>query len=949
MGIFSRWTGTDESTDVDEPTEPALASITDEEYLLEPVESVYEGGAETKVTVPSDSPDREYDVYAGEKVRSVIEESYDDHTSPLWVGYETSARQGFECGGIPLNDMFQHCLIVGTTGAGKSVEEITMMTQLAYAGHGFIYFDPEAKDSRKLMKKIPEHRLKDVVWIEPGNPTFDRTISINFLEVPECDTEEGLDEAIKGRLQVLQAIFDNEDYWGVNMRTITDSIGRAMMQHNHECDDPSDYYTLIDFYFILLNAQRREEFANTVDDPFLSFVHEIAAMDDDEVRPMLKRTIEWVQSYTIRKIVACRETSIDFQEILDENKIVIVRTPTTDVNVKQMITLGTMRPIWNAVQWNRHHGMMEPFFAFFDETDRVLNDRLDVDNMLARARSMKLSVTLSCQHVDQLKRNGVWDDIDNLCNNPLLFTVGKNKDARELLTTFRGVDPIDLTDMANHTIWTKIPHSEGGGSDTVKLNTLPPMPDLRDDEAVDEAIHESLERYGTEPITDAEIQANLKFGDLTEALEGHTGEFDMETEYCRNLALKAVYDQSIREGDPGGFVAIEIVLDRLQRYLPEGGEISKPGQAWRSVFQKIPDAYLSHHKNNDGDRAVRADDTSFMNVGESENDGADEHWEQMADAYVPMTQLGFVYDIPAQTGDAMPDALARLDDQLDLTGVTDPQIITEKVTEYRDEHPLLDRLAGAKDLYIESEHSTGDTQPSQTVKNLIQAHNEGHRCLFIGREETAKRVYNTIARDPAGCRSSHSESSERRFYTGTNTLSIDGETMTRPGASNNVWVQDLRTGEYILRDTDGTVHTRFDTAAEIFTDASAYPSEGDRNIKPPVIPEFELDGEWTDVEWDIVVVPEPPHDENGTKELLTPLDLELYRHEQPNVPLIEIFDVEEDPAEDESDPRGDQGNDRHEVQDTASETKNQEYHEGTTGDDYSREDVVEEASAFFRN
>lgn len=97
-----------------------------------------------------------------------------------------------------------------------------------------------------------------------------------------------------------------------------------------------------------------------------------------------------------------------------------------------------------------------------------------------------------------------------------------------------------------------------------------------------------------------------------------------------------------------------------------------------------------------------------------------------------------------------------------------------------------------------------------------------------------------------------------------------------------------------------------------------------------------------------MVVPEPPQDEDGTKELLTPLDLELYRHDQPNVPLIEILDIEGNPADDESDPRAEHENDGPDGQGTATATKSQA-HEGPTGDDYSREDMIEEASAFFSN
>jgi len=37
---------------------------------------------------------------------------------------------------------------------------------------------------------LPEDRLDDVVWIEPGSSEHDKTVGLNFLEVPDCETEE---------------------------------------------------------------------------------------------------------------------------------------------------------------------------------------------------------------------------------------------------------------------------------------------------------------------------------------------------------------------------------------------------------------------------------------------------------------------------------------------------------------------------------------------------------------------------------------------------------------------------------------------------------------------------------------------------------------------------------------------------------------------------------------
>ncbi|WP_248910793.1 hypothetical protein [Halocatena marina] len=80
---------------------------------------------------------------------------------------------------------------------------------------------------------------------------------------------------------------------------------------------------------------------------------------------------------------------------------------------------------------------------------------------------------------------------------------------------------------------------------------------------------------------------------------------------------------------------------------------------------------------------------------------------------------------------------------------------------------------------------------------------------------------------------------------------------------------------------------------EIFTNAAAYPDDGGRKIKRPVIPDYEFEGDLADVERDIIVVPETPRDDDGQKERLTPADLALCREDEPNVPLTKILDDNE--------------------------------------------------------
>jgi len=83
---------------------------------------------------------------------------------------------------------------------------------------------------------------------------------MNFLEVPECETTEELENEIENRVENLKAVFDTSDYWGINMEAITESMARAMMKSEKP-------FSIIDMYFTLLNAERREDFALDVEGP----------------------------------------------------------------------------------------------------------------------------------------------------------------------------------------------------------------------------------------------------------------------------------------------------------------------------------------------------------------------------------------------------------------------------------------------------------------------------------------------------------------------------------------------------------------------------------------------------------------------------------------------------------------------------------------------------------
>jgi hypothetical protein len=865
-----------------------------------------------------------------ERQRALL--STTDPTKPYWYGY--GMRSEVEAGVEP-DVLNVHQFVGGSTGVGKTTLLINFFYQIMQRGHGGLFFDPKGQDAKDIVRLLPDHREEDLVYIDIGADA-EYEVGFNFLEIPLEDPDpesQAFDSAVSALADDFEALLaqsGNGD-WGARMSGITRAVVRGLAEYQVRTDET---VTMLDMAFLLADEEGRQRIHQMMGEERIEWIQQatnvIAEYSQDDLEPLFRRLWEWIFSSTIRSVASHPSTTISIDDIVREGKIVVVRNSASGNTVKRLVATALIRRIWLSVQrQTKHDDQPDPpqFFAVCDEFDKIVNEQSNIHSILSQARAFGLSLTFAAQNLDAGGKDdnkgippSIQKSIRSNCKTFLTFDPGDPQDARDISHQHsKNIDGEDIEELSDFRIYMRTHDDQNDKTDSYKARTFPPAPEALPDEKVrsetetNTLIADSQERYGQPARSNSDIKEEMLIdvtGGSTVATEpALPDELDMEDKRVRNRALKVIYDESIRQGDPGGFIAVSDCLGRLRRYLPGGEEINDVGQAWRDVFQELPDAYFADRENvieegEDAQTEVKALDTGFMNIGHKENDGGKEHWEQMADAYVPFTQLGFVFDIPEQTGGAMPDGLAKLDDALylDDLDVDDHDRVATRVNNYRDEHTILDRLAGTQDGFIESEHSTGQTQPSQTISNLAQAHNEGHRCLFICRSGDAENIYDTVAGEEPCRRDNHSVKGEQRFYTFTNSLSIDGQEITRPGASDNVWVYDEQIGQYILRDTDGTEHARFDTAADIYNDASAYPSGGNRTIKPPAIPEYEFDGgDPSAVEWDIITVPHPERDEDGEKISLSPADLKLYRPDERNMSLSDmVIEAHETEGSDEN-------------------------------------------------
>jgi hypothetical protein len=592
-----------------------------------------------------------------------------------------------------------------------------------------------------------------------------------------------------------------------------------------------------------------------------------------------------------------------------------------------------------------------PYFLVIDEAHDVLGEGDKVEKMLAKARSKRLGLTIASQQLRQLDQDA-QDAILGNYNSLIAYDPGHPDEARLLSRRFGEKDDQDLLETDQFHAWMRTATGPGKRSKPFLAEAFPPYPPLHDIKDAYRLIVKSLDDYGTVPPTSEEVQDRMHFS-TTGTVEEQVEESEEIDDQQAAQVAKAAYDEWLRrenkeneknqtnqqnqnneqneesQQNDGGerWVPVEkpTTRKRVDRYLPTV-DISHVSLLWH-VIDHVPDDLLEVSER-DGEMFMRCTEKGknrIFETGSAGSAGGGKHRNLLKDGYTPLFRAGMVVSLPTQAGDDMPDGVGDLSDvtALDLALGEHTHRDVRNVTEHFErQFPLLDRFAVPESanpvimrrtegpaVAIEAESSTGDSKPAQSLFNLAQAYNKGQRCLFTCRERVAETLWQTLTENDYY---SHQWDGEHeRCYNGGE-LVVDEMMMLRPkGARQTVWLHDEESGEYILRDSDGEEHARFESAEAVFEHPQKYPANSEvvpddqRDewvpVYRPFIPEYHFEHGVSADAWDIVVVP------TGAEQ---PDDLRFYRGpDRKQVPITEVFD-EEQSASVSVDENSDDGPDR---------------------------------------
>lgn len=338
---------------------------------------------------------------------------------------------------IPDTHRLEHTHIIGATGTGKSTLLHSLIVQDIAAGNGIAVLDPHGDLIEHILPYIPEHRVKDVVLIDPADAAH--PIAFNILHAHTAVEKELL-------ASDLVALFRRfATSWGDQMNSVLANAILAFLESTQGG-------TLIDLRRFLLEKTFREQFLATVSDEAIIYYwhHEYPLLKSGSIGSILTRLDTFLRPKLIRNMVSQRE-SLDFGSLMDTNKIILVKLSRGLIGDENSYILGAciVAKLEQAALSRQIQALhtRTPFFLYIDEFHHFLTPSLA--SALSGVRKYALGLILAHQSMEQLAKHDTELGSALIANagTRICFRLGE-RDAKHFAEGFAGFSAHDLTTLS---------------------------------------------------------------------------------------------------------------------------------------------------------------------------------------------------------------------------------------------------------------------------------------------------------------------------------------------------------------------------------------------------------------------------------------------------------------------------------------------------------------------
>ncbi len=399
-------------------------------------------------------------------------------------------------------DRVRHCYVIGQTGTGKTVFLKNMIIQDIKNGDGVCFIDPHGTDIEHILANIPPERIDDVIYFDPAYTA--RPMGLNMLEYDPNFPEQKI-FVINELLAIFNKLFDMKTAGGPMFEQyFRNSAGLVM-------EDPASGSTLLEIGRVLTDKAFRDMKLSKCANPIIKQFWQNAEKTTGESAlanfvPYITNKFDvFISNDIMRPVVAQQDSVLNFREIMDQKKILLVnlskgRLGDINSNLIGLLLVGkiTMAALSRVDIVGKSE--VNDFYLYIDEFQNVTTD--SIATILSEARKYRLSLTVAHQYIEQLEesiKNAIFGNVGSMVihrvspENAEVFKA-------QLAPTFT---PADIIKQENLNCYIKM---LVGGVPVKAFNSKTPYPPAGNPEVAEKLKELSYLKYGRPR---AEVEAEI--------------------------------------------------------------------------------------------------------------------------------------------------------------------------------------------------------------------------------------------------------------------------------------------------------------------------------------------------------------------------------------------------------------------------------------------------------